>query len=162
MGKDPLLIDPHKVDYKSLGLPHMVKSSKKSIVTKRFASFFVDLLILEFVILAPFTKLFTGMEWGNAEAISSNTMLGFIVLIMGVFALLYFSISEYLLGRTLGMMLFHLGVKEQIGFWKAITRNLYCLPIFPLQLLWIIEPIHLLWKKKRLLESWTKTNTVTQ
>jgi len=81
-------------------------------------------------------------------------------ILMGVVALLYFGLFEYLLGGTIGMRLFNLSVKGRRTLGRCLLRNIYAIPIFPLTLLWIVEPVYLFWRKERLLERWSGTSTV--
>lgn len=144
----------------SLDLPGQRVTYARAAVWKRVVAFLLDLLVID-LLLTPFDKHLRGIESGTLmEAGSIPEGLVAMALLMGVVALLYFGLFEYLLGGTLGMRLFNLSVKGRRTFGICLVRNLYALPIFPLTLLWIIEPVYLFWQRERLLERWTGTGTV--
>jgi uncharacterized RDD family membrane protein YckC len=47
-----------------------------------------------------------------------------------------------------------------LTFAQALLRNLFLLPFFPFYLLWLIEPLFYVFQGERLLEYWSKTETV--
>ena len=54
------------------------------------------------------------------------------------------------------------GGGARIGFWKAAISNLFIFPFFPFIILWVVEPIVMVWhpERQRLLEMLAKTKTV--
>jgi len=86
---------------------------------------------------------------------------------MAILSLAYFSFFEYKLGQTPGMMLLKLKVistesKKKLGFWKIVLRNIYVFPYFPFSILWVVEPLMIIFKRERILELMTKTKTVEE
>ena len=139
-------------------------------VWRRAAAFVIDLLILDIVIMFPFRKLLTAVPAGSiaetAEFFQQNPelmdSLYTAVIVIGVLSLLYFTIMEYKFHQTLGKMLMNLYVTEEMTFWQALARNLFLLPFLPFILLWVVEPLYILFTKEhqRLLEILTKTNLI--
>lgn len=106
---------------------------------------------------------------------------------LALLVLLYHVACEYLLGQTPGMLLFNLRVRTTrppvkrgaaarsdartstapsdadgagLTFSQALVRNLFLLPLFPFYLFWLVEPLFYVFQGERLLEHWTRTETV--
>ncbi len=95
----------------------------------------------------------------------SNSNLIWLIVTMAFIALLYFAMFEYKLQQTIGKMVLGLYVVSEKGglsIWQAVGRSIFILPIFPFILLWIIDPIYLIFKKIRLSEILTRTMTVEE
>jgi uncharacterized RDD family membrane protein YckC len=78
---------------------------------------------------------------------------------------LYFVILENKLRQSIGKMIFNLYVEGQdkdIKYWQLFARSMFLIPIFPFVLLWIIDPIVMLFTKEnqRLSEILSKTKVV--
>lgn len=137
---------------------------------KRGVAFVIDLLVLDLVVMYPFRKTLTAAPAGSitqtAEFFEQNpellNSLYTAVIIIGILSLLYFTIMEYKFHQTLGKMLMNLYVTEKITFWQALARNLFLLPFLPFILLWVIEPLYIIFTKEhqRLLEILTKTKVM--
>jgi AcrR family transcriptional regulator len=80
-------------------------------------------------------------------------------IVLAMLALAYFMLFEYIFGQTIGMMIFNIQA-ENVTLWRAFVRNAYLLPVFPFPILWIIEPLHLLFLKTRFLERLSNTRTI--
>ena len=144
-------------------------------VLKRIIAFFIDILIINFIILFPFKKIFYNVI-PDTESFSEtmnflssnteyNTFVTIIMLLVAVLAFLYFVILEKKLGQTPGKMLFNLYVKSQtknLNYWQLFVRSMFLIPVFPFVLLWIIDPIVMLFTKEnqRLSEILSKTKVV--
>jgi uncharacterized RDD family membrane protein YckC len=131
---------------------------------KRTLAFIFDLLLINLVVAWPFQS--TLQQYALKE-FSIDTILPaeiyFIVLMIFLLALLYFTFLEYYIGQTPGQMLMNMesiSLDGNMTFWKALVRNVFILPFFPFYILWALDPIHLIFYKQRLLERWTGTNTV--
>jgi uncharacterized RDD family membrane protein YckC len=79
--------------------------------------------------------------------------------------LLYHVFSEYVVGQTPGMLVFGLSVvgpqrKNSISFGQALLRNIFIIPFFPFTIFWAVDPIYYVFSGERLLERWSKTQTV--
>ncbi len=125
---------------------------------KRAASFVLDLFVLNLLVFTHFQGLFSKAVRENIGELTPSVYLG--VFFASIISLLYFALLEHYAQQTLGMMLVKLYAVPKPGFWKAVARNLFVLPFFPFTLLWVIEPLHLYFKKKRFLELLTRTDTV--
>jgi len=144
-------------------------------VLKRLIAFIIDIFIINLVILFPFRGIFRSIVpesnsfsktfkflSTNAEASSTITFLMFIIAFM---AILYFVIMEKKLGQSVGKMLFNLHIKSQgkdLKNWQLFVRSMFLIPIFPFVLLWIIDPIVMLFTKEnqRLSEILSRTKVV--
>lgn len=129
---------------------------------RRVGAFLLDLLVINFIIIGPFSDVFTPfLDAGifGAEALPDHVYTS--VIIISILALLYFSLMQHYAQQTIGMMILGMYVIPRPGFWRSVARNLYILPFFPFNILWIVEPLYLYLKGRRLLERITKTDTVT-
>ncbi len=131
---------------------------------KRVIAFVFDLLVINLVVAWPFQS--TLGQYAMKE-FSLDTVLPadayFIVFMIFLLAMLYFTFLEYYIGQTPGQMLMNIesvALDGDMTFWKALLRNIFILPFFPFYIFWVLEPIHLAFYKQRLLERWTGTNTV--
>jgi len=147
--------------YASLRLPQERVHVRDASFLRRLAAFLADLLILDLVAFGAFQDLLTGAasELGAILRGAVPPAVYAASVAMALLALGYFALFEWLLGQTPGMMLLNIRA-ENVTLWKGFVRNLYFLPVFPLQVLWILEPLHLLWRKTRLLELVTRTRTI--
>ncbi len=130
---------------------------------KRLIAFIADLMIIDIVLLSPFTNYFTTImplieKMGSSSEIPAGLITA--LTLIGIIVLLYFTLTEYLLGMTPGMQLFRLRIKGERTMINCIIRNLYALPVFPFTILWVVDPIYLIMKDERVLERITKTSTV--
>jgi uncharacterized RDD family membrane protein YckC len=143
---------------------------------KRGLAFFTDLVIIDFVIGTPLTGPLTalvpqgGDSFSNYDYFMSNPGISgkvfSIFMALGILAFIYFVLFEYMLQQTPGKMLSRLYVKpldkkQKLTFFQCVLRNLFIIPVFPLFLLWIIDPIFLVVKKQRLSDIIANT-TVTE
>lgn len=131
---------------------------------KRTAAFVFDLLVINLIIAWPFQSTLSqyAMKEFSLDAVLPEYAY-FIVFIIFLLAMLYFTFLEYYIGQTPGQMLMNIesvALDGNMTFWKALLRNIFILPFFPFYILWFLEPIHLAFYKQRLLERWTGTNTV--
>lgn len=131
---------------------------------RRAFALIVDILIIDLVVTAPFTALFTPLvaelragAWSTI-AYTSAQFAGMIVLALLAYA--YFALFEYTLGQTPGMILADTRVRGQVRLWQAAVRNAFLIPLLPVILLWIVEPILIALRKESLLERLTGTRTI--
>ncbi|MGV8141186.1 MAG: RDD family protein [Candidatus Woesearchaeota archaeon] len=155
----------------------MVKSLDKNSISvgfwKRTLAFFMDIMIINIVIISAFRNAFY-KQLGNISIMDSLNMTGIVfpqkmyvmIFVISILALLYFTFFEYYLGQTLGQMIIRIRVislkdaSQKPSLWRAALRNCYVLPFFPFYIFWILEPIHLAFYKGRFLEKITATETV--
>jgi len=132
---------------------------------KRLAAFGFDLLVINFILLYPFSKLI-GMAFSSAKNyfLISDMRLLPLVLAISLIYILYFTLFEYALGQTIGKMLTKLVSfsfeNKKMSFLQALGRNLFLVPLMPFVFLWVIDPIFIIWKRISISEMITRTITV--
>ena len=146
-------------------------------VLKRIIAFAIDILIINWIILFPFKRIFDGIIpetesfSKTVELLSKNaeysTFVTVIMILAAVLTILYFMILEKQLGQSVGKMLFNLHVKSQtkdLNYWQLFVRSMFFIPVFPFVLLWVIDTVVMLFKKEnqRLSEILSKTKVVEQ
>ena len=155
-----------------------LKLPKKKVIVvnasllRRILAFLIDLLIINFIILRPFRnvllKLMPSESFNEAYSYllsnqNANAALFFITLMISLLALLYFVILQYKLGQTVGMMLLNLHIEpKEIKLWQALVRNLFIIPVFPFFLLWVLDPVYILFNREgqRFTEKLSNTKVV--
>jgi len=148
------------VDIDLRKLPKQTKRQAGRI--RRILAFILDLFIIDFFIISPFETVITNTLVPGANLTTFQGLLDFtstniagitqLIITIGILILAYFSFTQYYTRQTLGMFLagIELEAKEgELKFWQCIVRNLFVIPIFPLVLLWIIDPLYLLIVKER-------------
>lgn len=131
---------------------------------RRFFSFLIDVFLIDLALLGPFATMLLSRvnasdPQGIYSAISSDPSLHQLVLVMGIFVLLialcYFSLFEWLLSETPGMMILNLRRVGQDGsLAKCFLRNLFIIPVVPFQLLGIIDLLYLFYSSEG--QRWTE------
>ena len=142
-------------------------------ILKRAAAFAIDILIINLAILFPFDSVFQKIVPSDSlseafEFLSSNadsTSIKAIIISASIVTILYFVIFEKKLKQTPGKMLFKLYVEAQgkdLKYWQLFVRSMFLIPFFPFVLLWIIDPIVMLFTKEnqRLSEILSRTKVV--
>ncbi len=159
---------------KRLNLPKERTFTGPALVWKRIAAFFIDIVIINVIILLPFRRLFQRIlpkEYSFSEAyklLSSEDFTGYITAIsiaMAVLIFLYFYLMEKKMGQTIGKKLMKIYVASDnpaSKSWQFLVRNLVFMPIFPIILLWIIDPLFMFFNRssQRLTEILSKTRVV--
>ena len=142
-------------------------------ILKRAAAFFIDLLIINVIVLFPFDSVFEKFIPNDSfsetfEFLSGNadsTPIKAIIISASIVTILYFVIFEKKLKQTPGKMLFKLYVEGQgkdLKYWQLFARSVFLIPSFPFVLLWLIDPIVMLFTKEnqRLSEILSRTKVV--
>lgn len=160
---------------KRLNLPKEKTFIAPALVWKRIAAFFIDMIIINLVVLFPFRSLFEDImpkNYSFSEAYkflstSANytSFLTSVSFIMSILIILYFYLMERKMSQTIGKMLMKIYVvsgNKDLKIWQLLTRNLVFIPIFPFILLWILDPLFMLFTKtnQRLSEILSKTKVV--
>ena len=140
---------------------------------KRAAAFFIDLLIVNIIVLFPFDSVFENVIPNDSfsetfEFLSSNSdsaSIKAVIISASIVTILYFVIFEKKLRQTPGKMLFKLYVSGQgkdLKYWQLFVRSMFLMPLFPFVLLWLIDPIVMLFTKEnqRLSEILSRTKVV--
>ncbi len=139
----------------------------------RTLAFILDISIISLTILAPVTtlaeQLIPKTDYHAVYAYITNNsglsnVLSIIMVFVFILIILYFTLLEYLLGQTIGKKFLGLHVVTSEGknilFWQALVRNCVLLPLMPFIFFWVVDPLYLLFTKRRLTEQLTKTQTV--
>ena len=144
----------------------------KARALKRLMAFLVDIILLNFIVAAPFRGLLSGMmpegDFNQVfNALTNNPDLVYqfnlIYIIIGVLAFIYFTLSEFKLQQSLGKMLFGLyvvGTEKRPSLLQVAVRNIFLIPVFPFILLIIVDPILLMFTHRRLSDIIAKTDVV--
>ena len=160
---------------KGLDLPGERVVAGPAQVWKRLGAFLVDMLILDFTVLLPFQKVLgkllpieNGFGRMYESLLANEGLAGRLITLsvaMSVFMVLYFAILETKIRTTPGKYLFKISVQgydKELKFWQAVVRSLFLVPVFPFFLLWVLDPLFLIFSKssQRLSEIFSKTRTV--
>ena len=158
---------------KRLNLPSERTFIGPALIWKRIAAFFIDLLMLNIVVLLPVRKILQSIipeNYSFSEAyklLSSTTSTGYITsvsIVMSIFAILYFYLLEKNMKQTIGKMLMKIYVvaDDNARAWQFLARNLVFIPVFPFILLLILDPLFMFFTKtnQRLSEILSKTRVV--
>ena len=160
---------------KRLNLPKEKTFVGPALIWKRIIAFFIDILIINLVILFPFRNLFENLipkEYSLSEAykfLSSSThytgYINFIAFVMAILIIIYFTMLEKRMGQSIGKMLMKIYVVSEtnnLRTWQLLARNLVFIPVFPFVLLWILDPLFMFFTKtnQRLCEILSKTRVV--
>jgi uncharacterized RDD family membrane protein YckC len=160
---------------KGLNLPKERTFKGPALIWKRVLAFLADILVLNLVVFFPFKKILSKMipdlkSYSEAYNFilanqSYSKVIVLVSVVMALFAILYFVLLQYKLKQTIGMMLFNISVISEIkklSVLQCIIRSIFLIPIFPFFLLWIIDPLFMIFTKtnQRLSEVLSKTKTV--
>lgn len=160
---------------KRLNLPKERVFIGPALIWKRIAAFFIDLVIINLIILFPFRRLFRNIipiDYSFSEAYrllsTSANYTSFITLVsfvMSVLVILYFLMMEGRMRQTIGKMMMKIYVvsdNNSLSRWQLLVRNLAFIPVFPFVLLLALDPLFMLFTKtnQRLTEILSKTKVV--
>jgi len=161
-----------------LNLPEERTFVGNALLWKRLAAFAIDFLIINFFIFSPFKKIFERFAGNQSsfsevyETIKSNPEIGSSIATAAFFAgflgMLYFILIEKKMQQSIGKKLMNLsivsseGEEKHISLWQHVVRNLFFIPVFPIFLLWIIDPLFMAFNKEnmRLSEILSRTKVV--
>jgi uncharacterized RDD family membrane protein YckC len=144
---------------------------------KRTAAFFLDILLIQIIIVGPFTGIIESKIPLSDDFMANYNyfqahpeLVGELSIILGIIfflAFAFFIIFEYRMRQTPGKMLLNIHVapenrNEDITFFKIVIRNLVFIPIIPFTLLWIVDPLYLLFTGRRLSDVISKTMVVEE
>lgn len=158
-----------------LNLPKERTFIGPALIWKRIAAFFIDIAIINFVVLLPFRSLFKNLipkDYSFSEAYkflsSSANYTGYMTILsfmMSILIISYFFLLEKKSFQSIGKMLMKIYVvssNNELRTWQLLVRNLVFLPIFPFVLLWAIDPLFMFFTRtnQRLSEILSKTKVV--
>jgi uncharacterized RDD family membrane protein YckC len=157
------------VDLKLPKKRHMLQPAS---VWKRVLAFLIDFMIMQIVIVGPFSDALTStipMNYDfmqNYEYLSAHMnvaeKLSTVLFIVFILAFIYSVLFELSLDQTPGRMLLNLYLmpenkQDKVNLLKIIIRNLVYLPFFPFYLLMIIDPLFLVFTGKRISDKFSRT-----
>lgn len=145
-----------------------------ALLWKRIAAFLIDMLVLGLFVFIPFRGVFAGsvQEASFFESLKNITTNEEIIknfipyyIAMSLLAFLYFFIMESKMRQTIGKKAMNLHVisdNKEMKKWQIFIRNLLFIPIFPFDLLIIIDPLFMLFKSsnQRLSEIFSRTKVI--
>ena len=145
----------------------------QALIWKRIVAFLLDILILALFVFIPFRGVFAGSLGSSfsesLKSIATNEQLisGFrpYYIAMSLLAFLYFFIMESRMHQTIGKKIMNLhvaGETKDLKKWQVFVRSLLFIPIFPFDLLVIIDPLFMFFRSsnQRLSEILSKTRVV--
>ena len=145
-------------------------------VWKRFVAFLADLMIVNVIILYPFKRYFESImpttnyketiNYIMANPSVVNTVSA-IAIMVSILTVLYFSLSGYKTGTTIGKYFFRLKTKsleKEARYWQYFVSSLTFVLFTPFVVLWIIDPIYMFLseKRQRFMEKIAKLQTVEE
>lgn len=161
---------------RGLNIPEKRTFIAPASLPRRFAAYFIDLVIINYTILIPFKKLFAKIiphdsysaiyQYVETTPGIYNLVL-FLSLLVGILIVMYFTYFEYKTQQTPGKMLMKIYIIPEAGkisFWNYLISNLTFIPFFPFILLWVIDPIYMFIspKNQRLMERFTNILVVQE
>ena len=162
---------------KKINIPKDKTFVGPALVWKRIVAFWIDFLIITMVLSFPFGKLlkealprdysFSQMLQLMGQGAGLSVYFISIYLALSILTFIYFYLLEKKMSQTIGKKLMNLHVisdNGQMKIWQLLTRNLIFIPIFPFDLLFIADPIFMIFTKsnQRLTEILSKTRVVQE
>ena len=158
---------------RSLRLPKERVITIAAFPWKRAVAFLIDIIIVS-IIVNPLEKVITksvgASSYGEiyAKLVDSSQFGNLIIAIsifMSIVAILYFSVLEYKFGQTIGKIIMNIYVVSEdkiLKYWQCIVRNLFLLPFIPFIVLWLVDPLYVLFtpERRRLSDIFSKTKVV--
>ena len=160
-----------------LNLPKKRIFQNKASIFKRIAAFFADMFIVQLIIIKPFSGILQNIVPSSAKFVenynyfaeNSSTLSDIYGVFFAIFGLsfIYFVVFQHKLKQTPGMMILNIYVahaekKKELSLLQIIGRNLAILPIMPFSLLWIIDPLYIIFTGNRLSDNLCKTQIIEE
>lgn len=134
---------------------------------RRTLAFAVDIIILQFIVITPFSKLLSGLSHDirhllsasiPGDAYAASIFISFMIF-------LYFTFTEFIAKKSIGKRLMGIEVvseTDDLRLSQVLLRNLAVLPLFPFILLWVADPLFMMFSKeqKRLSDLLARTKVV--
>ena len=157
-----------------LNLPKEKLFAGPALLWKRIAAFLIDMAIINLVILLPFRSLLAKLFpadysfLGTLKLLSStdnSELITLVSFVMWIFIILYFYMLEKKMHQSIGKRIMKIYVAsdgKELKLWQVLVRNLVFLPLFPFFLLWILDPLFMMFTKtnQRLSEILSKTRVI--
>ena len=163
---------------KRLNIPRERTFVGPALIWKRIAAFFIDMAIINLIVLFPFRKLFedrfpNNYSFSEMYGIFSSSadytrFASSVLFAVSLIIFLYFFMLERKMGQSIGKMLMKIYVTSDNNApksWQILVRNLEfisIIPLFSFTLLWLFDPLSMFFTKtnQRLTEILSKTKTV--
>jgi len=142
------------------------KKRQPASLLRRLLAFMIDLAILDLVVFFPFKLLIESYIPENIGFVESYryiaanpnliSILNTISIFIGILSILYFSILEYKVGKTIGKMIIRLEVKSELkekSYWQFLVRSLFLMIVFPFSIIFFVDLFYLLFNKT---QRWTE------
>ena len=150
------------------------KKEVNASLLRRFLSFLIDLIIVNFVIFYPFYMIILRkLPVSGADLIAAldsnkqiSTTFTVVAFLVGILTLCYFMFCQYLIGQTPGMIFMNIKVvplnDHRLTLFRSLIRNAWFIPLTPFSFLFIIDPIFLIFSKdnQRLTEWLSSTKVI--
>lgn len=153
---------------RGLNLPRKRTMEIPAPLLKRIFSYVIDIFIINIIIITPLSGLLSNIipeDIGTNEVVeyvqANHGLQMFVIkifVLIGILAVLYFTLLEYKTQQTPGKMLMKQYIKpdkgKELNFWSYLISNLTFIPVFPFIILWVVDPIYMFFspKNQRLME----------
>ncbi|MFH1642299.1 MAG: RDD family protein [Nanoarchaeota archaeon] len=143
---------------KKLNLPKERIFTGPASLVKRSLAFIIDIILISFIIY-PLENILRNIipntaSYKDAITVLNNpeylTLITTVSILIAIVAVIYFSFLEYRLGQTVGKILTNIFVisdTKELKYWQCLVRALFLLPFIPFILLWVIDPLYIIFTK---------------
>ncbi len=158
---------------KKLNLPKENYFIGPAAVWKRIAAFAIDALVINMFIVFPFERLFRdsipkNFSFKEAYSFMSTADEAYLTLVsifVSALVILYFFLLERSMGQSIGKKIMNICVvadDNKLTSWKVFLRSIVFIPVFPFFILWVADPLFMIFNKtgQRLSEVLSKTRVV--
>jgi len=156
-----------------LNLPKTKVLQVQGAFTRRCIAFFIDLIIIQLVIISPFREIMKRIVPAGSfkesylmlSAAGASSAIYAVSFFIALMIFIYFTFTEYIAGQSIGKKIMGLRVvseTEKLSLSQVILRNLAMLPFFPFIALWVIDPGFMMFTKtqRRLSDILARTNVI--
>ena len=125
---------------------------------KRVLAYFIDVMIVNIIIVFPFNDFFSNLE---DDYFQFSKEILFVFILISVLTILYWSTMEYFLKQSVGKALLSIYVRskdKELKFWQCIVRNIPKISM----LLLLIDSFQVIFKKdyQRYFEKISRTEVI--
>jgi uncharacterized RDD family membrane protein YckC len=151
-----------------IDLPKKRKMKAEAGFIRRTIAFIIDMLIMQFTIITFFENIFSSQLPSDIRHMlyvepSSSVYAASIFIALMIF--IYFTFTEFITGKSIGKKVMSIKVEstqDELKLSQVLLRNLALLPFFPFIILWIADPLFMMFSKnqKRLSDILAKTRVI--
>lgn len=156
----------NQIFIKSLPLERVMRKrgiENTPLVWKRFAAFLIDFLIVFMVVYTAFADILNPVVV-QPQFDERNPLFLYFFSVFSLLFLLYFVMLEKKIGQSIGKIMMNLFVsgKNVEKTLPHLIRGAFLIPVFPFQVLLILDPLFMLFTKsnQRLTEIFSRTQIV--